>query len=70
MYPANLAGVPDGLYRGKEVFLVPGHIPMYPANLDLLLLLFLCQDKKRRSIKTRKEGHQDKKRREESPRQE
>ena len=70
MYPANLAGVPDGLYRGKEVFSVLGHIPRPRWGLDLLLLLFLCQDKKRRSIKTRieetpreeKKKHQDKNR--------
>ena len=67
MYPANLAGVPDGLYRGKEVFLVPGHIPRPRWGLDLLLLLFLCQDKKRRdrikeTPREEKKSHQDKNR--------
>ena len=31
MYPASLAGIPDGLCRGKEVFLVPGQT--WPASL-------------------------------------
>ena len=30
MYPANLAGVPDGLYRGKEIFQVPDKLGWRP----------------------------------------
>gem|GEM_PF-1957332 len=30
MYPANLAGIPDGPFRGRELSLVPGQLGWRP----------------------------------------